>query len=50
VKKKDSEGLAWSLAKYGHVRPQTFFQGRAKFSRGGGAKTYHLPKKGLKTY
>jgi len=31
-----------------HGRPQTFFQGRAKFSRG--AKTYYLPKKHLKTY
>jgi len=29
-------------------RPQTFFQGRAKFSRG--AKTYYLPKKHLKRY
>jgi len=28
-----------------HCRPQTFFfQGRAKFSRGWGAKTYCLPK------
>ncbi len=31
-----------------HGRLQTFFQGRAKFSRG--AKTYYLPKKHLKTY
>jgi len=33
-----------------HGRPQDFFQGRAKFSRGGGAKTYYLPKKRLRTY
>ncbi len=31
-----------------HGRPQTFFQGRAKFSRGWGAKTYCLPKNALK--
>ncbi len=33
---------------YGHGRPQTFFQGRAKFSRG--AKTYYLTKRHLKRY
>jgi len=33
---------------YEHGRPQTFFQGRAKFSRG--AKTYYWSKKCLKTY
>ncbi len=32
-----------------HGRPQTFFKGRAKFSRGG-PKTYYSPKKHLKTY
>jgi hypothetical protein len=32
-----------------HGRPQTFFQGRAKFSRGG-AKTNYLPKKHPKNY
>jgi len=38
-----------SLCTLDHGRPQTFFQGRSKFSRGG-AKTYYLPKKCLKTY
>jgi len=28
-----------------HGLPLTFFQGRAKFSWGAGAKTYYLPKK-----
>jgi len=38
------------LIRYTHGRPQTLFQGRAKFSRGRGAKTYYLPKKCPKTY
>jgi len=33
-----------------HGRPQTFFQGRARFTRGVCAKTYYLPEKCLETY
>jgi len=44
---------------FGHGRPQTFFQGRAKFSRGGGKnilfalktpKTYNFPLKKSKKH
>ena len=37
--------ISWFII---HGRPQTFFQGRAKFSRG--AKTYYLPKKHKNRY
>jgi len=47
---RTSTNFRSSIQSDDHGRPQTFFQGRAKFSRGGGAKTYYLPKKHLKTY
>jgi len=34
-----------NLVKGRHVCPQTFFQGRAKFFRGGGGKNVLFPKK-----